>query len=657
MQLTKFIFLLLAQLILAIVVTLALNSSPAAQPTRISHTLSAGESIRDYAVSPDGRYAVYSVQNSEFIVTDIYSVRVSTNSAFQISGARTTGGKITGFQISPDGNYVVFRGDLRTGGVNELYSAPIGSGSRVVLHGIAGTNPRRFSISGDSAFVVYELDSTLANSVALYSVPIRGGFQAQLSKSHPGDIFDETFKISADSSRVIFWQRKNPLSQSSDVVLYSTAIIGGDPAELFNYFGWREGEPLPLRNIVITPDSKFVLYQEVVGGASADVLARVPIEGGDRFDLTNRISSFFMLSPDGRRIVYNTALSAAAPNVLVSSTMERLNEMTALFGALPGESKTLVVEITPDSAHVVFIGLRTDPNSSRLYSVPIDGGTVARLTSLDDPFIQRFQMSTDGKRVVFIENNSGAQAGEDTRILFSVPVEGGPGVKLAGEIAGTSSIDDYQIAPDSERVLFTGVFDGNPAPGVFSVPIAGGTRDALSNRLIKSGCGEQNCAIPTDGSRAFFVAEPTASRRELFRAPIGGKALTLDFDGDDRILANSDILMLLRRRLGASADAMIAGGRGVNARNFPASTIAERVDAVLNDQVGINRPLDIDLNGSVGTATDMVMILRYALGLRGSAITQGALGAPNTFPQRTDPAAIENHLRYLFTTYEVSGQG
>jgi hypothetical protein len=250
MQLIKHILILNAQLIWALVLNVALTSSAAAQPTRISHVLGAGESIRDYAVSPDGRYAVYSVQNSEFIVTDIYSVRVSTNSAFQISGARTTGGKITGFQVSADGSYVVFRGDLRTVGVNELYSAPIGSGSRVVLHGIAGTNPRRFSISRDSAFVVYELDSTLANSVALYSVPIRGGFQAQLSKSHPGDIFDETFKISADSSRVVFWQRKNPSgSQSSDVVLYSTEIIGGDPAELFSYFGWREGEPLPLRNI------------------------------------------------------------------------------------------------------------------------------------------------------------------------------------------------------------------------------------------------------------------------------------------------------------------------------------------------------------------------------------------------------------------------
>jgi large repetitive protein len=119
-------------------------------------------------------------------------------------------------------------------------------------------------------------------------------------------------------------------------------------------------------------------------------------------------------------------------------------------------------------------------------------------------------------------------------------------------------------------------------------------------------------------------------------------------------LANSDILMLLRRRLGASADAMIAGGRGVNARNFPAATIAERVDAVLNDQVGINRALDIDLNGSVGTATDMVMILRYALGLRGSAITQGALGSG---AQRTDPTSIENYIRTLFTTYQLSGQG
>jgi plastocyanin len=55
--------------------------------------------------------------------------------------------------------------------------------------------------------------------------------------------------------------------------------------------------------------------------------------------------------------------------------------------------------------------------------------------------------------------------------------------------------------------------------------------------------------------------------------------------------------------------------------------------------------LDIDGNGEISATTDGVLVLRYLLGLRGAALTDGAVGS---CPGRTD-AAIETYLQGLMT--------
>ena len=54
--------------------------------------------------------------------------------------------------------------------------------------------------------------------------------------------------------------------------------------------------------------------------------------------------------------------------------------------------------------------------------------------------------------------------------------------------------------------------------------------------------------------------------------------------------------------------------------------------------------LDIDQNDIIDATTDGLLVVRYLLGLRGTALVTGALG---TNAQRTDPAAIEAHLESL----------
>ena len=51
--------------------------------------------------------------------------------------------------------------------------------------------------------------------------------------------------------------------------------------------------------------------------------------------------------------------------------------------------------------------------------------------------------------------------------------------------------------------------------------------------------------------------------------------------------------------------------------------------------------MDIDGNGRIEATTDGLLMMRYMLGIRGSALVSGALGAGAS---RTLPADIENYL-------------
>ena len=60
------------------------------------------------------------------------------------------------------------------------------------------------------------------------------------------------------------------------------------------------------------------------------------------------------------------------------------------------------------------------------------------------------------------------------------------------------------------------------------------------------------------------------------------------------------------------------------------------------------RAFDIDNNGRVDPATDGVLVMRYLLGFRGSALTANALGTcPANRICRLSSAAIEGYLQSL----------
>jgi hypothetical protein len=124
----------------------------------------------------------------------------------------------------------------------------------------------------------------------------------------------------------------------------------------------------------------------------------------------------------------------------------------------------------------------------------------------------------------------------------------------------------------------------------------------------------------------------------------------LDIDRSDSLRAPTDGLLVLRRLLN------ITGAPLVNAVIEPVPTarrtqpadVAAWIDAQRVTGVGGNRPLDLDDDGAVNASTDGLMLLRAMLGLRGDAVTQGALGA---IPRgRSDWGSIRMHLNSVCGT-------
>jgi hypothetical protein len=92
-----------------------------------------------------------------------------------------------------------------------------------------------------------------------------------------------------------------------------------------------------------------------------------------------------------------------------------------------------------------------------VYSVPLVGGTPgikmnSNLVSGGDVSI--FQISPDGTRVVY-----GADQDAFTRLeLYSVSINGptGSAIKLNGPLVANGEVNDFQISPDSRRVVYRG---------------------------------------------------------------------------------------------------------------------------------------------------------------------------------------------------------
>lgn len=385
-----------------------------------------GSSVsRDFVATSDGQYIVYRADAEVDEVFELYSVETATgvitklNVPLDFYGDRLQfhGNVQPDFQVSPDGKRVIYRANPRHPEYFELFSVPITGGESVKLTG-AGVPSGRLEFSPDSSRVVLKIPRWVSARTidSLYSIPVDRSEPAVRLSS---DDNVEEFGITPDGRQVVFTALARTI-KTSVRRLYSVPITGGDTTHLNR----RQDVHLPIApDFRITPDSSQVLFRVRTVVPRSDgilVLMRVPITGGDVVQLSVQ---------DGFPIVEDAAQQEADAGG------------RAILPTSLGRQGVDEFKITSDGSHVVYLADNERSRNYDVFSVPIAGGPVARLSA--SQFVYAFEISPDNQWVAY------RSRGE----LFAVPLAGGPSTRLSDPDLRDWQAD-FKITPDSNQLAY-----------------------------------------------------------------------------------------------------------------------------------------------------------------------------------------------------------
>jgi hypothetical protein len=470
--------------------------------TRLHDPLRPGGRVFEFQIAPDSSRVVYIATPDPDAVAEIYSVPVDGGPVTKLNPPLVSGGGIGFFagtapggrvEITPDSRRVVYLARQETAGVAELYAVALDGGPVTKLSGslVAGGDVRSFRITPDGGRVVYLADQDTDDLWELYSVPVTGGAVTPLAGPVGQGPFPswsfEFLAFTSDGSRAVY------LEDAGNAALASVPVAGGPVTRISHELGGHG-----IQSFQIAPGGDRVVY------LAAGQLHGVAVDGGPVTALTGpseeeaRIASF-QITPDGRRVVYVMGYYECA-----SDPFAREFFSVALEGG-PSASLTGPVRhscgrigvgtfrITADSRHVVF---RAQETGIHLYSAPIEGGAVTRLSAPLAPGkrVWFFLPSSDSTRVVYATFDGLYE-------LYSVAVEGGPAMLLGGPLRPRdTSLAPFLITPDSRRALFRGGASPDGAMQLHEVPLPlfsdvppahpfSTWIEALASAGIAAGCG------------------------------------------------------------------------------------------------------------------------------------------------------------------------
>ncbi len=496
---------------------------------KISGTLPDFGSVREFQVSPEGDYVVFSADARTENMVELFSVPVYGGAGpLRLSGDMVNGGSISWptFEISSLTRRVVYLADQEEDNKIELYSVPLTGGTAVKLNGAlaAEGDVVSFLISPDGQRVIYLADPEADGLRALYSVPIAGGVPpVPLNASMPayGSVMD-FYKISPDGAWVVY-----RADQETDAVgeLYRDSLTGGALAKLNT--GALSGRSIP--DFKITPNSEGVVFRCDPGTGKGELYSKFIDQPGGPFKLSNIVpaggsvhSSYYAITPNSLGVVYVANQDAADLQELFSNSIFGGTEnMHKLSGTLPpGATRVDGILITPNNAGVVYTARGPSPVPAELYSNYTTGGDPVHLNSasVTGSNLIRVAMSNNGARVVY----AAVQDVVGTMGLYSVPVTGlAAPVKLTGAAAPEDDIKDLHVAPNQAAVLFIA---HEIAPGhdeLFSVSTLAGPPIKVNGPLVDGG-GVADFKITPDSKVVVYSADQeVAGKDELYISYLG----------------------------------------------------------------------------------------------------------------------------------------
>ena len=385
-------------------------------------------------ISPDGKWVVYLADEDADNDYEMYRVPVEGGNSVQISELPGSIG-YWDFSFSPDSQRIVYVTGSQTASFQyeyEIYSISTMGGQATKLSATPATDKIELKISSDSQSVVFQMGPS-PNHSQLFSVPITGGAITQL-KAIPAFGRVWAFSISPDSQRVVY-SADQDVDQKVD--LYSVSISGGSAVSLTS-LPIDAGLPF----FEISPDGQRVAY--TAGLQSHKDLFVVPISGGasvklSEFQSHGSVNSYyFSFTGDSQRIVY-------IANGLHSV---RLSDGSLQQLASPASNHFFSSFIlSPNSEEIVYSQDSHFSGNPELFRLPIRGGAATKLVAWPD-FEREYRF--DGQYLIFL-----ADFGTDQRTeLFTVPLNGGTVFKMSSALQPFGNVSSFEVSSDSQHVVY-----------------------------------------------------------------------------------------------------------------------------------------------------------------------------------------------------------
>ncbi|MBX7158495.1 MAG: hypothetical protein K1X66_08940 [Verrucomicrobiae bacterium] len=343
-----------------------------------------------YTISPNSQWVVFLADKDIDTVRELYLAPIAGGVVQKVNAPLELGERIP-FNIGSeptftwDSHFLVYMAVLQTGA--ELFRYDIFTKKNIKLNSplVPGGGIYSFEVSQNVEVprVVYSGDQDVFDLEELFSVSIYGGEITKLNgpvkpKFKPTEIV--SFHISPDGNRVVYMSEH---LDDTDIEVYSTLIAGGELVRLSDGNNNSVGD---MKNFVITPDGQRVIMLGPDTKETFTELFSARIQGGGSVKL-NQPEDFQgniglpNISPNSERTLYRVTIGGG------DQKRSRLYSVPTTGGGRVALTPDFVVgknvvdyEITDDSKKVVIYGDLITQDQFELYSAPIEGGDLSKLS-------------------------------------------------------------------------------------------------------------------------------------------------------------------------------------------------------------------------------------------------------------------------------------
>jgi tricorn protease len=265
-----------------------------------------------------------------------------------------------------------------------------------------------------------------------------------------------------------------------------------------------------------TPDGRFVLFSSNRGEQFMPMLYKVSVDGGIPVNAGPDMGVAASYSPDGTKIAYNQKAQsywrkyyrgAYQSDVMVEDIASKKFTNLTDFDGLDSWP------MWARDGNIYFVSDRDGNGLTNIWRVSEAGGKADRVTSFKEGDVRFPSISADGKTIVF-EHDFGISkldvaSKRVTPLHFDIGAETEESLSEVRDF--NSTVDDFDLAPNSRRIVFS--VHGE----VFTAPVDEGDLRQITDTPAR----DRNVSYSPDGKWLSFISD-RSGREEIYVVSVDG---------------------------------------------------------------------------------------------------------------------------------------